>query len=69
MSFRARLQERHNDSNQPEKRRYMASKIAVTGTGRLAQTFCYSSAELGRDVKHEAMGSDGIASWCIVPNE
>jgi hypothetical protein len=46
----------------------MANKIAVTGTGRSGTNF-FSAVltELGRDVKHEAMGADGIASWCIVP--
>ena len=47
----------------------MASKIAVTGTGRSGTNFFAAVlSELGRDVKHEAMGADGIASWCIVPN-
>lgn len=47
----------------------MANKIAVTGTGRSGTNFFAAIlAELGKDVKHEAMGADGIASWCIVPN-
>ena len=47
----------------------MANKIAVTGTGRSGTNFFAAVlSELGKDVKHEAMGADGIASWCIVPN-
>tara|TARA_Y100000589_G_scaffold241712_1_gene229247 strand:- start:1054 stop:1722 length:669 start_codon:yes stop_codon:yes gene_type:complete len=47
----------------------MANKIAVTGTGRSGTNFFATVlSELGKDVKHEAMGADGIASWCIVPN-
>ena len=47
----------------------MVNKIAVTGTGRSGTNFFAAVlAELGKDVKHEAMGSDGIASWCLVAN-
>ena len=47
----------------------MNNKIAVTGTGRSGTNFFAAIlTELGKDVKHEAMGADGIASWCLVPN-
>ena len=47
----------------------MPNKIAVTGTGRSGTNFFAALlTELGKDVKHEAMGSDGIASWCLVAN-
>jgi hypothetical protein len=47
----------------------MAHKIAVTGTGRSGTNFFAAVlSELGKDVKHEALGSNGIASWCLVPN-
>ena len=45
----------------------MAKKIAVTGTGRSGTSFFAAVlSELGKDVKHEEMGADGIASWCLV---
>jgi hypothetical protein len=44
-----------------------AEKIAVLGTGRSGTNFFAAVlAELGRDVQHEKMGADGIASWCLV---
>ena len=47
----------------------MAKKIAVTGTGRSGTNFFASVlSELGKDVRHEEMGADGIASWCLVAN-
>lgn len=47
----------------------MPNKIAITGTGRSGTNFFAAIlSELGKDVKHEALGADGIASWCIVPN-
>ena len=47
----------------------MPNKIAITGTGRSGTNFFAAVlSELGKDVKHEALGADGIASWCIVPN-
>ena len=47
----------------------MPNKIAVTGTGRSGTNFFAAIlSELGKDVKHEAMGADGITSWCLVPN-
>jgi len=45
----------------------MHSKIAVLGTGRSGTNFFATvMAELGRDVGHESLKSDGIASWCLV---
>ena len=45
----------------------MAKKIAVTGTGRSGTNFFAAVlSELGKDVRHEEMGEDGIASWCLV---
>lgn len=45
----------------------MPDKIAVLGTGRSGTKFFAAVlSELGKDVKHEAMGADGIASWCLV---
>ena len=45
----------------------MAKKIAVTGTGRSGTNFFAAVLyELGKDVRHEEMGADGIASWCLV---
>jgi hypothetical protein len=45
----------------------MLEKIAVLGTGRSGTNFFAAVlAELGRDVQHEKMGADGIASWCLV---
>ena len=45
----------------------MAKKIAVTGTGRSGTNFFAALlSELGKDVRHEEMGADGIASWCLV---
>lgn len=45
----------------------MAKKIAVTGTGRSGTNFFAAVlSELGKDVRHEEMGKDGIASWCLV---
>ena len=47
----------------------MLNKIAITGTGRSGTNFFAAVlSELGKDVKHEELGADGIASWCIVPN-
>ncbi len=45
----------------------MAKKIAVTGTGR-SGTYFFAAvlSALGKDVRHEEMGIDGIASWCLV---
>jgi len=44
-----------------------SEKIAVLGTGRSGTNFFAAVlAELGRDVQHEKMGADGIASWCLV---
>lgn len=43
------------------------TKIAILGTGRSGTNFFAAVlSELGKDVKHESMGSDGIASWCLV---
>ena len=45
----------------------MAKKIAVTGTGRSGTNFFAAVlSELGKDVRHEEIGTDGIASWCLV---
>jgi hypothetical protein len=42
-------------------------KIAILGTGRSGTNFFAAVlSELGKDVKHESLGSDGIASWCLV---
>jgi hypothetical protein len=42
-------------------------KIAVIGTGRSGTNFFAAIvSELKKDVKHERMGADGIASWCLV---
>jgi hypothetical protein len=43
------------------------TKIAILGTGRSGTNFFAAVlSELGKDVKHESMGVDGIASWCLV---
>lgn len=45
----------------------MSDKIAVIGTGRSGTNFFAAIlSEIGKDIKHEAMGADGIASWCLV---
>ena len=47
----------------------MKKRIAITGTGRSGTNFFAAILEeLGRDVKHEKFGEDGIASWCLVAN-
>lgn len=45
----------------------MSDKIAVIGTGRSGTNFFAAIlSEIGKDIKHEALGADGIASWCLV---
>ena len=44
-------------------------KIAVIGTGRSGTNFFAAIlSEIGKDIRHEEMGADGIASWCLVAN-
>jgi hypothetical protein len=58
----------------PGERRSFAGRLAarprkrllVTGAGRSGTKYiCFVLKRLGLDVRHERMGDDGIASWCM----